>query len=133
MGVAPGDLKKQNLARKSWYDSSLKPRWTARLGSTSISQLAKSAVESLAIVSMGEDSPVELVDGSGDMGGASSVSCGRGTLCFRGDGEGEEDEGGVINPASPFLKACKSPVDRFIVNARSGGAAGLSASSTDSD
>jgi hypothetical protein len=96
--------------------------------------LAKSPVESLGTVSRGEESPVELREGSGDMGGAPSISVvwGRLTVCCNGDGEESWEEGGV-RPPPPFLKACKSPVDRFMVKPRRGGETRLDMSSTDAD
>jgi hypothetical protein len=92
------------------------------VGSSVVARFAKSAVESLGTVSIGEDSPVEVGDMSGapaltgDMDDSTSVS---GRATFRCNGEGEEswDEGGV-RPPPPFLSACRSPVDRFMVNPR---------------
>jgi len=97
-------------------------------------KLARSAVESLGTVSRGEESPVELREGSGDMGGAPSTSVvlGRATVCCKGDGEESWEEGGV-RPPPPFLNACKSLVDRLIVKPRRGGEARLGMSSTEAD
>lgn len=97
-------------------------------------KLAKSAVESLGTVSRGEESPVELREGSGDMGGAPSISVvsGRATVCCNGDGEESSEEGGV-RPPPPFLRACRSLVDRFMVKPRLGGEARLDMSSTEAD
>jgi len=103
-----------------------------------LSKLARSAVESLGTVSRGDESPVELregSEGSGDMGGAPSISVvwGRATVCCNGDGEESWEEGGV-RPPPPFLRACKSLVDRFMVKPRRGGVADwLAISSTEAD
>jgi hypothetical protein len=75
---------------------------------------AKSEVESVVDVAIGEDSPVDSEETVGDIGGSPSIT-GSGTVCDEGEGDEEWDEGGV-RPAPPCLKACKSPVDRFIVN-----------------
>ena len=64
---------------------------------------------------IGDESPVVEFDVCGDIG-STSASNGRGITL--GDGEGDRDEGGVGSAISPFLRACKLPVDRFIVNGR---------------
>lgn len=72
--------------------------------------LAKSGVESLLMVLIGDDSPVDAAEGEGDIGSPSRSP---------GEGDGGEerfDEGGVISPASSAIKARRSPVDRFIVS-----------------
>ena len=76
-------------------------------------------------VLMGDESPVVVLDVWGDIG-STSGSSGKGTTF--GDGEGEEEDGGVMSGTSPFLRACKLPVDRFIVNGREAGVGELSSS-----
>jgi hypothetical protein len=58
---------------------------------------------------MGDDSPVDVADGEGDMSSPSRAAAGEG-------GEDKLDEGGVIRSASSVTSDRRSPVDRFMVS-----------------